>query len=108
MTSKIKYQKDYTEFNETYQLVLPLSLEGLVPNDDSVRLLSHELEELDYTLLYKASRIEITILFPNQIGNQFVSKNTFGIGNEQCQYIKLLTCQVDHPFPNPDSAVFQA
>lgn len=54
MTSKIKYQKDYTEFNETYQLVLPLSLEGLVPDDDSVRLLSHELEELDYTLLYKA------------------------------------------------------
>lgn len=54
MTSKIKYQKNYTEFNETYQLVLPLSLEGLVPDDDSVRLLSHELEELDYTLLYKA------------------------------------------------------
>lgn len=24
------------------------------PDDDSVRLLSHELEELDYTLLYKA------------------------------------------------------
>ena len=33
---------------------MPLSLEGLVPDDDSVRLLSHELEELDYTLLYKA------------------------------------------------------
>ena len=49
MTSKIKYQKNYTEFNETYQLILPLSLEGLVPDDDSVRLLSHELEELDYT-----------------------------------------------------------
>ena len=48
MTSK------YTEFGETYQLVLPLSLEGFVPDDDSVRLLSHELEELDYTLLYKA------------------------------------------------------
>lgn len=54
MTSKIKYQKNYTEFNETYQLVLPLSLEGLVPDDDSVRLLSHKLEELDYTLLCKA------------------------------------------------------
>ena len=54
MTSKIKYQKNYTEFNETYQLVLPLSLEGVVPDDDSVRLLSHELEELDYTLLYQA------------------------------------------------------
>ena len=51
MTSKIKYQKNYTEFNETYQLVLPLSLEDLVPDDDSVRLLSHELEELDYTIM---------------------------------------------------------
>ncbi len=46
--------KDYTELGQTYQLVLPLSLEGLVPDDDSVRLLSHELEELDYTLLYQA------------------------------------------------------
>lgn len=49
MSSKIKYQKKYTEFNETYQLILPLSLEGFVPDDDSVRLLSHELKELDYT-----------------------------------------------------------
>ena len=31
-----------------------LSLEGLVPNDDSVRLLSHELEDSDYSLLYQA------------------------------------------------------
>ena len=54
MTSNLKYSKNYTELGETYQLVLPLSLEGLVPDDDSVRLLSHELEELDYTLLYKA------------------------------------------------------
>lgn len=54
MTSNLKYIKNYTEFGETYQLVLPLSLEGLIPEDDSVRLLSHELEELDYTLLYKA------------------------------------------------------
>ena len=54
MPSNKKYHKNYTEFNETYQLVLPLSLEGFVPDDDSVRLLSHELEELDYTLLYQA------------------------------------------------------
>ena len=54
MTSNLLHHKNYTEFNETYQLVLPLSLEGLVPEDDSVRLLSHELEELDYTLLYQA------------------------------------------------------
>ena len=45
MTKYLKYHKNYTEFGETYQLVLPLRLEGLVPDDDSVRLLSHELEE---------------------------------------------------------------
>jgi transposase len=54
MTTNLKYHKNYTEPGETYQLVLPLSLEGLVPDDDSVRLLSHELEGLDYSLLYQA------------------------------------------------------
>ncbi len=48
------YHKNYTEFGDPYQLVLPLNLEGLVPDDDSVRLLSHELEDLDYSLLYQA------------------------------------------------------
>ena len=54
MANKLKYHKNYTEFGEPYQLVLPLNLEGLIPNDDSVRLLSHELEDLDYSLLYQA------------------------------------------------------
>ena len=54
MTCKLKYHKNHTELGANYQLVLPLSLEGVVPDDDSVRLLSHELEELDYTLLYQA------------------------------------------------------
>ena len=54
MTNKLKYHKNYTEFGEPYQLVLPLNLEGLIPDDDSVRLLSHELEDLDYSLLYQA------------------------------------------------------
>ena len=54
MTSNLIHTKNYTELGECYQLVLPLSLEGLVPDNDSVRLLSHELEELDYSLLYQA------------------------------------------------------
>lgn len=54
MSSNLKYTKNYTELGDAYQLVLPLCLEGLVPEDESVRLLSHELEELDYTLLYQA------------------------------------------------------
>lgn len=49
-----KYQKNYTEFGDNYQLVLPLNIEGLIPEDESVRLLSHELEDLDYHKLYKA------------------------------------------------------
>ena len=48
------HNKNYTEFNDGYQLFLPLNLEGLIPEDDSVRLLSHLLEGLDYTKLYKA------------------------------------------------------
>lgn len=54
MSSKLKYHKNYTELGAVYQLVLPLSLEGLVPEDDSARLLIHELEGLNYSLLYKA------------------------------------------------------
>ena len=54
MPTNQKYHKNYTEFGEPYQLVLPLNLEGLVPDDDSARLLSHELEEVDYSLLHQA------------------------------------------------------
>lgn len=54
MTNKLKYHKNHTEFSEPYQLVFPLNLEGLVPDDDFVRLRSHELEDLDYSLLYQA------------------------------------------------------
>lgn len=54
MPNSLNYPKNYTEFGETYQVVLPVSLESLIPNDDSVRLLSHELEGLDYTVLYQA------------------------------------------------------
>lgn len=53
MSSELKYYKKHTKFGEPYQRVLLLSLEGLVPEDESVRLLSHELEELDYSLLYR-------------------------------------------------------
>ena len=54
MAKHLKYHKNYTEFGEPYQPVLPLNLEGLMPDDNSVRLLSHELEDLDYSLLYQA------------------------------------------------------
>lgn len=48
------HNKNYTEFNGYYQLVLPLDYEVLIPEDDSVRLLSHILEGLNYEKLYGA------------------------------------------------------
>jgi len=47
-------QKDYSIFNSSYQLVMPLNLEMVIAADDSVRLLSEVLEELDYTKLLQA------------------------------------------------------
>jgi transposase len=46
--------KDYTIHNDSYQLVLPLDFEVLIVADDSVRLLSQVLEELDYRKLMQA------------------------------------------------------
>jgi transposase len=54
MENNIRQHKNYTEFNEYYQLVLPLNFEMLIPEDDSVRLLSQILEGLNYKKLYEA------------------------------------------------------
>lgn len=47
-------QPDYTINRGMYQLVLPMPIEILVPKDDSVRLLSQLMEELNYAKLYMA------------------------------------------------------
>lgn len=47
-----KLQKDYSLFCSGYQLKLPLNLEMVIPSDDSVRLLSQLVEEMDLTALY--------------------------------------------------------
>ncbi|WP_346930733.1 transposase [Clostridium sp.] len=54
MQNKNITNKNYTRFNDAYQLSLPLSCDALIPENDSVRLLSHILEGLDYTKLYMA------------------------------------------------------
>ena len=47
-----KLQKDYTQNTCGYQLKLPLNIETIIPEDDSVRLLSQFVEALDLTDLY--------------------------------------------------------
>ena len=52
MTKHIKLQKDYTQNNSGYQLKLPLNIETIIPENDSVRLLSQFVEALDLSDLY--------------------------------------------------------
>ena len=47
-------QKDYSKFPKNYQLKLCGELDILLPSDESVRLLSEVMEELDNTNLYRA------------------------------------------------------
>jgi transposase len=54
MTNIKIQQKNYTAEREEYQLVLPMNYEVIIPEDDSVRLLSLVLEELNYKELYEA------------------------------------------------------
>lgn len=47
-----KLQKDYTQNQSGYQLKLPLNIESIIPENDSVRLLSQFVEAMDLTDLY--------------------------------------------------------
>jgi len=54
MFNKEITQMNYTNNCKVYQLVFPIETGILIPEDDSVRLLSQIMEELDYTKLYQA------------------------------------------------------
>jgi transposase len=54
MTNNKITQKNYNNNCKVYQLVFPVETGILIPEDDSVRLLSQVMEELDYTKLIMA------------------------------------------------------
>jgi transposase len=54
MMKKTIIQPDYTAFGSVYQLALPMDIGEIIPNDDSVRLLSAIMERIDYTKLLRA------------------------------------------------------
>lgn len=61
-------QKNYTTFTTGYQLKLPFNLEVYIPYDDSVRLLSQVIEEMDLSELYQTySRIGENQVSPQQL-----------------------------------------
>lgn len=59
-------QKDYTKNSVKYQLKLSLNLETMIPKDDSVRLLSQFVEEMDLTALYSTYQ-RINSLSPKKL-----------------------------------------
>lgn len=61
-------QKDYTINQKFYQLKLPLNIDYMIPANDSVRLLSQFVEEMDLTDLYSTySRIRENQVSPRKI-----------------------------------------
>ena len=52
MSKHINLQKNYSLNQSGYQLKLPLNIETIIPEDDSVRLLSQFVEAMDLTDLY--------------------------------------------------------
>ena len=52
MTKNINLQKNYNGYYNGYQLKLPLNIEIIIPENDSVRLLSQFVEGMDLTDLY--------------------------------------------------------
>ena len=61
-------QKDYTIYRKLYQLKLPLNLEYMIPSNDSVRLLSQFVEEMDLSDLYMTySRVKENQASPRKL-----------------------------------------
>ena len=61
-------QKDYTTISHSYQLKLPFEIDCIIPNNDSVRLLSQFVEEMDLEKLYLTySRITENQVTPRQM-----------------------------------------
>lgn len=61
-------QIDYTKYGDNYQLKLPLEIDCIIPKDDSMRLLSQIIEEMNLEKLYQTySRIRENKITPRQI-----------------------------------------
>lgn len=68
MTKYINLHKDYTLRGGNYQLKLPLNIDFLIPDNDSVRLLSQFVEEMNLEDLYATySRVRENQATPRQM-----------------------------------------
>lgn len=109
MLLPIKLQKDYTQNAEGYQLKLPLNIETIIPEDDSVRLLSQFVEAMDLTDLYStyerinsvSPRTLLKIVLYSYMNGDYSSRSMELNCKRDINFMFLLEGQ-----PAPDHATF--
>ena len=111
MTKNIILHKNYTNLGGVYQLKLPLNIDCIIPDNDSVRLLSQFVEEMDLTDLYSTySRFRENQATPRQILKIVLYSY---MNNRYSSRLMESSCQRDINFmyllegsPVPDHATF--
>ena len=109
MLLPITLQKDYTQNAEGYQLKLPLNIETIIPEDDSVRLLSQFVEAMDLTDLYStyerinsvSPRILLKIVLYSYMNGDYSSRSMELNCKRDINFMFLL-----QGAPAPDHATF--
>ena len=109
MLLPIKLQKDYTQNAEGYQLKLPLNIETIISEDDSVRLLSQFVEAMDLTDLYStyerinsvSPRTLLKIVLYSYMNGDYSSRSMELNCKRDINFMFLLEGQ-----PAPDHATF--
>ena len=102
-------QKDYTKNSDGYQLKLPLNIETIIPEDDSVRLLSQFVEAMDLTDLYStyerinsvSPRTLLKIVLYSYMNGDYSSRSMELNCKRDINFMFLLEDQ-----PAPDHATF--
>ena len=95
MTKHINLQKNYSENSSGYQLKLPLNIETIIPENDSVRLLSQFVEEMDLTDLYSTYE-RINSLSPRTLLK--IVLYSYMNGDYSSRSMEL-NCKRDHIYP---------
>lgn len=111
MTKNINLHKNYTSNGGYYQLKLPLNIDYIIPDNDSVRLLSQFIEEMDLKDLYMTySRIRENQATPRQMLKIMLYSY---MNNHYSSRLMELSCRRDVNFmyllensPVPDHATF--
>ena len=111
MTNNNILQKNYTLNEAVYQLKLPLAIDCIIPENDSVRLLSQFVEEMDLEDLYATySRLRENQATPRQMLKMvlyaYMNRNFSSRDMERCCRRDINFMYLLEGAPVPDHATF--